>query len=312
LIRLIYWLLALLELLLILLALLLFVVTDSRTINYIAKNTLESYHISYESLEGNLFQGLKVKKLAYKDQPLFSSALIHWNALSLLDEKLTITQLNAEGIEVENIIAMINSLKLKESKKAGGLGLEIMVKNTHLDINPYVYEGIKFSSFVLETGEIKVKKDLNVNAERLYLKFDSDIVNTKMYAKIEDSQLLIDDLTLNFELTKPDQPKQFTYHLTHRDINLGACEYYQNRIDQLQGGDKLFPNNKGLMNSQKNQVLNFSKHFKEFRKKKEENGFFLSEAKVNFILYWLNKKDEVDEGHEIKIVLPMVVFEYSK
>ncbi len=126
------------------------------------------------------------------------------------------------------------------------------------------------------------------------------------------NNMIVDDLTLNFELTKPDQPKQFTYHLTHRDINLGACEYYQNRINQLQGGDKLFPNNKGLINSQKNQVLNFSKQFREFREKKEENGFFLSEAKVNFILYWLNKKDEVDEGHEIKIVLPMVVFERSK
>ena len=195
-IRLIYWLLALIELLLILLALLLFIITDSRTINYIAKNTLDTYQLSYESMEGNFFEGLSVKKLSYKNKELFSSALVHWNPLSLFDEKLTITKLDVEGIEVENIIATVNALKSKNSKESSLLPLDIFVKNTHFDINSYVYEGVKFSSFVFETGEIKVKKNLNLYADRLYLKFDSNIVNLKMNGKINNGALLVDKLNL--------------------------------------------------------------------------------------------------------------------
>ena len=196
-IRFIYWLLALIELLLILLTIILFIVTDSRTINYIAENTLERYDIHYESIKGNLFEGLSIKKLSYQNQELFSSALIHWNPLSLLDEKLTITKVDIEGIEVENLITTVNALKSKNSKSHNALPFDIIVKNTHLDINPYLYEGVKFSSFILETGEISVKKELTLNAERLYLKFDSDIVNAKVDAKIVESQLLVDDLVLN-------------------------------------------------------------------------------------------------------------------
>jgi translocation and assembly module TamB len=182
--------------LLILLALLLFIITDSRTINYIAKKSLASYQLSYESMEGNLFEGLEIKNLSYNNKNLFSSALIHWNPLTLLDKKLTITQLNAEGIEPENIIAMLNALKRKESKEQGGLKVDVIVKNSHFEINPFVYEGSKFSSFMFETGEIALKKELTLNAKRLYLKFDSDIVNLKMRGEIAQNRLLIDRLDL--------------------------------------------------------------------------------------------------------------------
>jgi len=172
-------------------------ITDSRTINYIAKNTLDTYQLSYESIEGNFFEGLEIKELSYKNQILFDSALIHWNPLSLLDEKLTITKLDVKGIEIENITTMVNTLESNKSKSSSTLPLDILVKNTHFDIKPYGYDGVKFSSLIFETGEIKVKKDLNLNTDRLYLKFDSDILNAKVDAKVVENQLLVDDLVLN-------------------------------------------------------------------------------------------------------------------
>ena len=138
-IRFIYWLLAVIELLLILLTLLLFVITDGRTINYIAKKSLDSYAFTYERMEGNLIEGLSIQQLSYKNHKLFNSALIHWNPLTLFDEKLTVTKINIEGIEVENIITTVNALKSKKSKESSLLPLDIIVKNTHFDINPYVY-----------------------------------------------------------------------------------------------------------------------------------------------------------------------------
>jgi translocation and assembly module TamB len=210
LIRLIYWLLALIEVVLILAVLILFIITDSRSIKYIAEKSLDSYGLSYESIEGNLFDGLELKELSYENKPLFSSALIHWNPLTLFYDKITVTKLDAKGIEVENIIAMVKAMKLNKSGEKSSLDFDLILNNIHLDINPYVYEGVKFSSFIFETGKIEIDKDLKINVNRLYLKFDSDIVNVAMKAKIKDSYLLVDNLDLK-NISAKDITK-----LTHR------------------------------------------------------------------------------------------------
>ena len=181
---------------------LLFIVTDSRAIKYIAKTSLDTAGLSYESIEGNLFNGLEIKRLSYESKPLFSSALIHWNPLTLLHDKITIHKLDARGIELENIMAMVEGMKSESSEKKIDLDFEIVIKKTHLEINPYLFEGVKFSSFVFETGQIELDKNLTINTNSLYLKFDSDIVNVKMNAKIEENQLLVDNLDLKDISTK--------------------------------------------------------------------------------------------------------------
>ena len=195
-IRFISWSLALIEVLLVLAVLLLFIITDSRAIKYIAQTSLEAYHLSYESIEGNLFDGLEIKNLAYENKELFSSALIHWNPLTLFDNKITITKLDAQGIELENIMAMLNTIKFNKLEKQSALAFNFLVEKTHFDINPYIYEGLKFSSFVFETDKIAIDRTTSVNINKVYLKFDSDIVNVKMNAKIKNNQLLVENLDL--------------------------------------------------------------------------------------------------------------------
>ncbi len=195
-IRFIYWLLAIIEVLLLLGVLLLFIVTDSRSIKYIAKTSLEDSGISYESIEGNLFDGLELRDLRYHNRALFSLALLHWNPLTLLNDKITITKLDVEGVEVGTLMAMLNAMQPSDADESGALDFEVTVKRTHIEINPYVYEGVKFSSFLFDTGEITLDKNLNINTEHLHLKFDSDIVNVEMDAKIKESVLLVDSLGL--------------------------------------------------------------------------------------------------------------------
>ncbi|CAA6824316.1 MAG: Unknown protein [uncultured Sulfurovum sp.] len=190
------------EVCLILAVLLLFIITDSRTIKYIAQTSLDSSGLNYENIEGNLFDGLEIQQLSYKNKPLFASALIHWNPLTLFYDKITITKLDAKGIEVDNIITMLNNIQSKESDKIGALDFTITLNDTHFDINPYVYKKVKFSSFVFETGKIDIDKNLSVNAKTLYLKFDSDIVNVKMKGTIKENNLLIDTVNLKNISTK--------------------------------------------------------------------------------------------------------------
>jgi len=196
LIRLIYWSLALIELLLFLATLLLFIATDARTIKYLAKNQLASSSLTYESIEGNLLKGLEVKELSYKNKPLFSSVRFHWSPLALFNHKIIITDVTAKGLEVDNIMKMLKELKSDSSSSEINLGLDILIKKSHFDIKPYFYEGVKFSAFALDTGNISLSKALVVNTSSLKLKFDSKLAKIRLKGKIKKNQLLLDEVAL--------------------------------------------------------------------------------------------------------------------
>lgn len=195
-IRFIYWSLVILEVLLLLATLLLFIITDSRTIRYIADSTSDITKVSYTNIEGNLFNGLRITDLRYLDKPLFSSAIIHWNPLTLFYDKVTITQIDAQGIELDNILGMLNTFGSEESTSGFDLDYSFAINASHFDVNPFVYEGVKFSSVVLESGKIELEKDWSINTKGFYLKFDSDIVNLVLDGEVKESILLIDTLSL--------------------------------------------------------------------------------------------------------------------
>jgi hypothetical protein len=208
--------LVILEVLLLLATLLLFIITDSRTIRYLANSTNHITRISYANIEGNLFDGLQITDLRYQDKALFSSATIHWNPLTLFYDKVTITQIDAQGIEVNNILAILNTFNRQESSSNNHLDYSISINLSHFDVNPFVYKGVKFSSVVLESGKIEVDKDLQINTDKLYLNFDSDIVNLELHGEIKESILLVDDLKLE-EISSKEITK-ISRHLQQQNI----------------------------------------------------------------------------------------------
>ena len=195
-IRIIYWLFAIIEILLLLGMLLLFIITDSRTVKLIADNTLDTLHLQYDSIEGNFITGLEISNLRYENKALFQSAKLHWNPLTLFYNRVTLTEFNAKGVELKNILEMINSFESSNNNSNSKLELAFSVKQIHLDINPYVYEGVKFSDFHLETEQIDVDRSLNIDNEAMYLYFESDLANIELEGKIEKSRVLIENINL--------------------------------------------------------------------------------------------------------------------
>jgi translocation and assembly module TamB len=197
LIRLIYWSAILVEFLLLLAVLFIFIVTDARTIKIIAKESLAISHFKYQNIEGNFFTGLKIKGLSYCNKPLFDSATLHWNPLTVLDKKITLQEVEARGVELENILEMISNFQSKsEESFSFNFDFSTVLSNIHLDINPYVFEGVKFSSFLFETDSLNLSKDFLIDSKNLYLRFNSDLVNVKLKGSIEKSRLLIDSILL--------------------------------------------------------------------------------------------------------------------
>ena len=187
-----------LEVSLILAVLLLFVITDSRTVTFLAEQTLPSTKFTYKSIRGNLFEGLRVEKLAYNNNKLFDKATIHWNPISLMYHKVSLTRVEIEGLELDSVIGMAKELGSNSNSGSDEFSLDytLSLSNIHVDINPYVFEGVKFSSFMLDSIEIDISKDLTIDSENLKLSFDSDIVNVKLNGKIEKNILLLDKVSL--------------------------------------------------------------------------------------------------------------------
>ena len=173
--------------------LLLFMVTDSRSIKFLAENILPEHHFTYDRLEGNLFDGLELSNLRYENRILFHFAKLHWNPLELMSHKISVTEVDAQGVELDNLLKTINTFASKKSKQDIRFDLGVSVKNLHLDINPYIYEGVKFSSFDFDAKEIKMDRAMNINTRLLSLSFDSDLVNAKLNGRIKESVLEIEE-----------------------------------------------------------------------------------------------------------------------
>lgn len=98
------------------------------------------------------------------------------------------------------------------------------------------------------------------------------------------------------------EPQQLAFTLTHVDVQLGYFSFVQHRINNLQSGDSLKIQEEGLANTKDELILKFSDNFKETLIDKKYSKYHLSEAKVNFIVFWKDSKS----GTEVKIVLPEI------
>ena len=197
-IRLIYWFAVLVEFSLVLVVLFIFIITDARTIKVLAKESFANSKFSYQEIEGNFFTGLKVQALSYDKKVLFDSAKVHWNPLALISQKIDLKEISVKGVELENIIKMLNDFEKKESSSNSKLSFDFLLSlnNIHLDINPYTYEGITFSSFVFETDKINIDKDFLIDSQKLSLYFNSGLVDVELHGKIDKNILLVNRLKL--------------------------------------------------------------------------------------------------------------------
>jgi ATP-dependent DNA helicase RecQ len=119
--------------------------------------------------------------------------------------------------------------------------------------------------------------------------------------KVEELQHIHDTNTYS-------PPEKLTLHLTYNDVYLDYFKFVQRRQYSLISGQKLLIVEQGLLNLKNELIIKFSKQFAEKKEGLEKDGFTLTKAKVNFILYW--KPQDADEKDiEIKIVLPELLFE---
>ncbi len=99
-------------------------------------------------------------------------------------------------------------------------------------------------------------------------------------------------------------PDQISIQLSFSDVYLGYFEYRQYQINKLIPGDKLIIGNDGCSNESRDKVLKFSKRFNDTISQLKDQGYQLTNARINFIIFWKDPEKE----EEFKIILPELDF----
>lgn len=101
-------------------------------------------------------------------------------------------------------------------------------------------------------------------------------------------------------------PEKLSFVLSHEDVwlNFFLFPHQQDFLKGLKSGMPLLPTEKGCKNTEGYEVLKYSQAFREKVKLLRQKGYLPIGAKVNFIVHWKRR----DDNMEGKTVLPMVEF----
>jgi hypothetical protein len=91
---------ALIEFILLLGTILLFILSDSRTIDIVAKDILPHYGIGYQKISGNLFTGIKITSLEYNNSRLVDKINIHFDLAESKTGQGRVTKQTAAGLSL--------------------------------------------------------------------------------------------------------------------------------------------------------------------------------------------------------------------
>ncbi len=195
-IRVIYWFMALIELLILLGTILLFVLSDSKTIDIVAKDILSKYNISYKKISGNIFTGIELSNLEYNSSNLIDNINIYWNPISLLDKKIHITKINIDKINSNNILSMINSLPKSKGSKYK-IPFSYQIDSIDITTKPLNYHGVVFKNFELNIDKFSMDSNMKkIKTKLLQFYMESDLLNIGLHGKISNNNINLNRVSL--------------------------------------------------------------------------------------------------------------------
>ncbi len=153
----------LLSLIVIVIAAVLFLVNSTKTIEWAADKYAPQYGFGYKKISGGLLSGLEVEDLTFKSDTLLDKFKIRWNPAPLLHKKVSVTQLKATGLDVENIKKVIAAFSSDKPKKENNstfvLPVSIGVGTLHATVKPFDESGVAINDVSLDGKDIVYSND---------------------------------------------------------------------------------------------------------------------------------------------------------
>ncbi|MBK3519892.1 RecQ family ATP-dependent DNA helicase [Carboxylicivirga marina] len=220
-----------------------------------------------------------------------------------------------ESSKIDICVNLIKDFELSNPKMKYQSDFEVFVRESKLEdfINTngetifvstiHKSKGKEFDNVFLMLNNIKPNND--AKKRELYVA----MTRAKQNLAIHLNGNYLDDISCENIERKTDNyhykdSSLLITHLTHKDIWLSYFSSVQSIIAELKSGDKLQVDDNGCSAMNGNKVLKFSKNYKEKLNKYANLGYHLTEATVNYIVYWSSEKME----SEIRIMLPELNF----
>ncbi len=220
-----------------------------------------------------------------------------------------------ESSKIEICIHLIKAFELSNPEKKFKSDFEVFVKESKLED---FISTIRETILVSTNHKAKGKEFDNVFLMLRNISPRTDAIKRELYVAMTRAK---ENLTIhlngnyldnyscnNIERKYDDTPYETSnlllLHLSHKDIWLDYFIKRQKYISTLKGGDELIVNDDGCSDKDGNCVLKFSRSFKKKIEDYKNKGYKLSEALVNYIIFW--HKDKLDK--EFRIVLPELKF----
>ena len=177
----------------------LFLLNSTKTIQWAADTYAPQYGFGYKQISGGLLTGLEVEELTFKDDKLFDSLKVGWNPASILYNRISLTHLEASGLDVENMKRVIEAFVPEKTKEEDAsafvLPVSIGVGELHLTVKPFDEIGIGFKDILLD-GEGIVYYGEGVDVNDLSLSIDTNVTNIQLSGGIQEKNIRVKKLSI--------------------------------------------------------------------------------------------------------------------
>jgi outer membrane protein assembly factor BamA len=152
------------------------------------------YNLGYKKISGTLLTGLEVEELTFKGDKLLDSLKVSWNPISLLYNRVSLSYLDANGLNVKNIKTAVESFIPKKAE-IYAFPFSIGVSESHMTFKPFDEIGIGFKEISLN-GKSFIYYGEGINIEDFSLFIDSDVFRIKLDAGVKDKKMRVKNLSI--------------------------------------------------------------------------------------------------------------------
>lgn len=151
---------------------------------------------NYKKIEGNIFEGITINTLLYKNKIVAKEINFRYNPIPLLYKELYIKNINFRELnikEIENISNSFNSQKEEKEekeKKNNSLPINIKIKNLSISTLAFKKESIKFNYINLLAKNIEYKKS-TPTVKKVILKIDTNLTKLGFQASLKENNLTL-------------------------------------------------------------------------------------------------------------------------
>ncbi len=190
----------LLTLLILIIIVIVFISTSSKLVEWGANTFAPKYDFSYNRVSGSLFSGVEVEKLRFKDRDILEKFNFSWNPATLFYKRLSITDIQIIGADIDNIkytaesFTSSDSSKQDKKKSEFKMPISIGLDNIHIDIKPFIQNDIKIENLSLDTDGILYNGSISVNQFKLIA--DTNLTDVKVIGNLYNRKVEIVKLSI--------------------------------------------------------------------------------------------------------------------